>query len=193
MSWPFFPWEGDTITIVLETGWAPWSVWMDTENLIPTWIWSLDHPAHRELLYQVRCLSQVCTKCSSCCTLFTLFWNLIGKAVRMMLIDRVMFVTWGDCSYLIFGWALWYRVKPSNIARCTIHWIEVAQVRLAFRRCSVWIPVLVSSMTHILFYSLLGNVTQEVHTTHFLWPDNKTWKHCNAGQKCPMKIVGTVV
>jgi len=69
MPWPLFPFERDTVTTVQETGRAPWSVWMDTESLVLTGFPSPDRTAHGELLYQVRYLSPICTKCSSCCTL----------------------------------------------------------------------------------------------------------------------------
>jgi len=42
----------DTVTIVLEAGWAPGPVWMGAENLTPTRIRSLNRPAHSELLYR---------------------------------------------------------------------------------------------------------------------------------------------
>jgi len=39
---------------VQEAGWAPGPVYTGTENLSPTGIQSLDHPAHSELLYWLR-------------------------------------------------------------------------------------------------------------------------------------------
>jgi hypothetical protein len=37
--------------LVWETGWAPGLVWTGAENLTPTGIQSLDHPACTESLY----------------------------------------------------------------------------------------------------------------------------------------------
>ena len=39
------------VPIVQEARWAPGSVWMSAENLAPTRIQSLDHPAYSKLLY----------------------------------------------------------------------------------------------------------------------------------------------
>ena len=44
----------DPVPIVQEVGWAPAPVWPGAENLAPTGIRSLDHPAHSESLYQLR-------------------------------------------------------------------------------------------------------------------------------------------
>jgi hypothetical protein len=41
----------DPVSIVQEAGWAPGPVWTGAENLTPTWIRSLDHPAHSQSLY----------------------------------------------------------------------------------------------------------------------------------------------
>jgi hypothetical protein len=41
----------DPVPIVYEARWAPGPVWMGAENLTPTGIWSLDHPARSESLY----------------------------------------------------------------------------------------------------------------------------------------------
>jgi len=36
MLWLLFSWERDTVSIILETGWAWGPVWICTENLIVT-------------------------------------------------------------------------------------------------------------------------------------------------------------
>jgi len=36
MLWLLFSWERDTVSIILETGWASGPVWICTENLILT-------------------------------------------------------------------------------------------------------------------------------------------------------------
>jgi len=46
----FYPGK-DPVPIVQEAGWAPGSVWTVAENLIPTGIQSLDHPARSQSLY----------------------------------------------------------------------------------------------------------------------------------------------
>jgi hypothetical protein len=43
----------DPVPIVQEAGWAPGPVRTGTENLAPTRIQSLDHPAHSQLLYRL--------------------------------------------------------------------------------------------------------------------------------------------
>jgi len=43
----------DPVPIVQETGWAPGPVWTGAENLAPTGIWSLDHPALSQSLYRL--------------------------------------------------------------------------------------------------------------------------------------------
>jgi hypothetical protein len=54
---PLYPQERDPVPIVQEVGWAPGSVWMGVENLTPTRIQFLDHPAHSTSLYQLHCPS----------------------------------------------------------------------------------------------------------------------------------------
>jgi len=44
----------DPVPIVQEAGWAPGPVWTGAENLAPTRIWSLDHPARSQSLYRLR-------------------------------------------------------------------------------------------------------------------------------------------
>jgi len=44
---PLFTPGKDPVPIVQEAGWAPGPVWTGAENLAPTGIQSLDHPAHR--------------------------------------------------------------------------------------------------------------------------------------------------
>ena len=43
----------DPVPNVQEAGWAPGPVWMDAENLAPTGIQALDHPALSESLYRL--------------------------------------------------------------------------------------------------------------------------------------------
>jgi hypothetical protein len=47
----------DPIPTVQEAGWAPGLVWTGAENLNPTGIRSLDHPARSQLLYQLSYLA----------------------------------------------------------------------------------------------------------------------------------------
>ena len=47
------PRERERVSILLVAGWAPWTVWMSAENLIPTGIRSPDHPARNESLHQL--------------------------------------------------------------------------------------------------------------------------------------------
>ena len=46
MTRPLFTPGKDPVHIVQEAGWAPGPVWGGPENLAPTWIRSLDRPAH---------------------------------------------------------------------------------------------------------------------------------------------------
>jgi hypothetical protein len=41
----------EPVPTVQEAGWAPGPVWIGAENLAPTGIRSLDHPARNQLLY----------------------------------------------------------------------------------------------------------------------------------------------
>ena len=43
----------DPVPIVQEAGWAPWSIWMDAENLATTGFRSPDRPARSESLYRL--------------------------------------------------------------------------------------------------------------------------------------------
>ena len=52
MPRPYFTPGKDLVTIVQEVGWAPGLVWTDRKSC-PTGIWSLDHPAHSQSLYQL--------------------------------------------------------------------------------------------------------------------------------------------
>jgi hypothetical protein len=47
----FYPAETDPERIVYEGGWAPGPDSTGSENLVPTWIRSADHPTRSELLY----------------------------------------------------------------------------------------------------------------------------------------------
>jgi len=48
---PLFTPGKDLVPIIQEAGWAPGLVWTGAENLIPTWIRSLDRPARSQLIY----------------------------------------------------------------------------------------------------------------------------------------------
>ena len=50
---PLYPQETDTVPIIQEAGWAPWTVWTGEENGAPTGIRSPDRPARGEYLYQL--------------------------------------------------------------------------------------------------------------------------------------------
>lgn len=49
--WSLYAWVRDVVPIVKEAGWVPGPVWMDTENLAPSWNRSPDHPVCSESLY----------------------------------------------------------------------------------------------------------------------------------------------
>ena len=49
--WPLFTPGKDSVPFVQEAGWAPRLVWTGAENLAPTRVWSLDHPASSQSLY----------------------------------------------------------------------------------------------------------------------------------------------
>jgi hypothetical protein len=53
MPWPLFIPGKDLVPIVQKAGWAPGPIWTDAENVAPIGIWSPDHPACSELLYQL--------------------------------------------------------------------------------------------------------------------------------------------
>ena len=55
--WPLQARERGTVPIPQEAGWDPGLVWIGTENIVSTGIWSLDHPAHSKSLYQICYLS----------------------------------------------------------------------------------------------------------------------------------------
>jgi len=50
------------VPLVQEAGWAPGLVWTGAENLVPTRIRSLDHPARSQSLYRLRYLAPLCYK-----------------------------------------------------------------------------------------------------------------------------------
>jgi hypothetical protein len=52
----FTPWK-DPVPIVQEAGWAPGPVWTCAKNLAPIGIWSPDHPARSQSLYQLSYLA----------------------------------------------------------------------------------------------------------------------------------------
>jgi hypothetical protein len=45
-----YPWEWDWVPIAREAGWAPGRIWMCAQDLAPTGVQSLDHPACSESL-----------------------------------------------------------------------------------------------------------------------------------------------
>ena len=49
----------DPVPIVQEAGWAPGPVWIGAENLAPTRIRSLDHPARSQSLYRLSYLTHI--------------------------------------------------------------------------------------------------------------------------------------
>jgi hypothetical protein len=51
MTCLLYPWARDLVPIVQEAGWASGPVWMGTEDLAPTGIFSPDCRAHSKLLY----------------------------------------------------------------------------------------------------------------------------------------------
>jgi hypothetical protein len=51
---PLFTSRKDLVPIVQEAGWVPGLVWTGAENLAPTGIQSLYHPARSQLLYRLR-------------------------------------------------------------------------------------------------------------------------------------------
>jgi len=53
MPRPLFTPEKDLVPIVQEAGWAPGPVWTGAENLAPTRIRYLDHPACNQSLYRL--------------------------------------------------------------------------------------------------------------------------------------------
>jgi hypothetical protein len=53
MPQPLFTPGKDPVSIVQEVGWAPGPVWTGAENLDPTGIQSLDHPARSKSLYRL--------------------------------------------------------------------------------------------------------------------------------------------
>jgi hypothetical protein len=57
MPWLFSTPGKDPVPIVQEAGWAPGLVWTGVENLAPTGIRSLDHPARSQFLYQLSYLA----------------------------------------------------------------------------------------------------------------------------------------
>ena len=54
MPWLLFTPRKDLVPIVQEAGWAPGPVWTGAENLAPTEVRSLDHPARSQSLYRLR-------------------------------------------------------------------------------------------------------------------------------------------
>ena len=57
MPWPHITPRKDAVPIVQEAGWASGPGWTGTENLAPTGIQSLDHPARRQSLDRLRHLA----------------------------------------------------------------------------------------------------------------------------------------
>jgi len=57
--WPLFTPKKDSVPIVQEAGWAPRPVCTGAENLLPTGIWSPDHPACSQSLYWLSYLAHI--------------------------------------------------------------------------------------------------------------------------------------
>ena len=49
-----YPMETELTPTVQKAGWAPFLVWMGTQNFAPTAVQSLDHPAQSKSLYYLR-------------------------------------------------------------------------------------------------------------------------------------------
>lgn len=49
---PLYPQKSAPVPFVQEAGWASWLLWIHRDSLVPTRLWTLDHPACSKPLYQ---------------------------------------------------------------------------------------------------------------------------------------------
>jgi hypothetical protein len=137
----------DLVLIVQEAGWAPGPVYTGAENLAPTGIQSLNHPAHSELLYWLRYLGSLLPNFSQSKYLRPKAWNPTQNFYSCLIIKLfftyIFFFTAIPCQWVSLIWSALFILIYIWVPHClkfvvtvgyAMHWVNSYSLKM-MERC----------------------------------------------------------